>query len=624
MLKDILSPEDLKKLKIKDLDSLSEEIRERIVDVISKNGGHLASSLGVVELTVALHYVFIAPIDKIIWDVGHQSYAHKILTGRNDRFETIRKMGGISGFPKQSESPYDPYDVGHSSTSLSLAIGEAVSRDIQKKDHEVVAIIGDGSLTSGMAFEALNQIGHLKNNLIIILNDNDHSISENVGGLSKYLTTLISGHAYNRFRKKSMELTKKIPKIGDRLYDRLYRFFASFKGILVPGQLFEDLGLRYFGPVDGHDINGLVELLSKVKDINNQAKIIHIITKKGKGYKPAEDKPSKFHGTGPFDVATGGALSKSKFLSYSEVAGKTLACLSQKDKSVMAITAAMKLGTGLYEFEKAAPDRFYDVGIAEQHAITFAASLACSGMKPFVSIYSTFLQRSIDQLIHDVGIMNAPVKILIDRAGIVGDDGETHHGLFDISIIKNIPNFVFLAPSTGEELRDMLHYALGYNDGPVAIRFPRGRIDSETFHADQCSIFEPGKLKILSKGDDCAIFTLGDMTKTAMDARDLLKEKGFNITVVNLLTIKPLDIKNIERIIKRSRFFITLENGYIAGGIGEYINNAISPDIREKCLETMGFPDEFIHHGSVDELFRAYKLDAESISKRLLKELKKK
>jgi 1-deoxy-D-xylulose-5-phosphate synthase len=621
-LEKIHKPSDLKRLNTPELTDLAGEIRDYIIDVVSAKGGHIASSLGVVELTLALHYVFNTPKDKIIWDVGHQCYTHKIITGRKDDFKTLRTLDGLSGFPKPGESAYDAYSTGHSSTSLSLAIGEAVADEILKKKNKVVAVIGDGSIGAGMAFEALNQIGHLKKDVIIILNDNEHSISKNVGALSHYLMKMITDPFYNRMRKRSFEWIKKIPRYGQRLAVFFIKIEEILKGAITPGIFFEELGIRYFGPVDGHDIGSLIEILSRIKKINAGPKILHVITKKGKGYKPAEEDPPKFHGIGPFDKNTGIPVGKNQ-LSFSDVIGKTLAHISTIDKKVVAITAAMKLGTGFTEFEKKAGDRLFDVGIAEQHAVTFAGALASKGLKPFISIYSTFLQRAIDQLIHDIGIMKMPIKLLIDRAGIVGDDGETHHGLFDVSIIKNIPHFIFLAPSNGEELRDMLYFALNYNKGPVAIRYPRGSANSQNLKFDKFNKFNPGKIKQLTKGKDIAIFALGDMVYTALDLHKLLKEKKIESAVVNLLSIKPLDLNGIEKILRNTNHYITIENGAISGGIGEYILSNIQPGSRNKLLFSAGFPDEFIGHGKNDELFKRYNIDAKSLFRRILKKIRK-
>ncbi len=621
LLNNINSSSDIKKLSIEEMNQLAEEVRCYMLDVISESGGHLASSLGVIELTIALHHVFNTPADRIIWDVGHQTYSHKILTGRREEFKKIRRYGGISGFPKRNESPYDPYDVGHSSTSISLAVGEAVGRDLSGKNYKVVAVIGDGSLTGGMAFEALNHIGHIGNDVIVILNDNEHSISENVGALSTYLTEMISRSFYNRFRKRSMQMIKSIPWLGEYMFSFMFRVFSSFKSFIIPGQLFENLGLRYFGPVDGHNIAKLVEILDRVKDINSGPKIVHVITKKGKGYDPAECDPCTFHGTGPFERCSGERKTKSTGESYSSIAGRTLAAIGKKDEKVVAVTAAMKEGTGLTEFEKVAPSRIFDVGIAEQHAVTFSSALASTGLKPFVPIYSTFLQRAYDQLIHDTAIMNLPVRFLVDRAGVVGDDGETHHGLFDISMIRNIPEFEFYAPSNGEELRDLIYYAWKHNTGPVAIRYPRGSSLTDKLNVKEHREFIPGKIRTLTKGNDAAIFALGDMVQVALEAGSILREKGYAVTVVNILSIKPLDKVGIEKVIERCGKFITLENGFISGGIGEYIYSSIDSSLCVKRLFNGGFPERFISHGTVNELFRENRLDPQSLAERIEKGL---
>ena len=619
-LEKINSVQDLRKIKQGDLAGLSDEIRELIIDVISKNGGHLASSLGAVELAIALHYVFNTPTDRLIWDVGHQTYAHKIITGRRKDFPTIRKFGGISGFPKRKESVFDTYNTGHSSTSLSLAFGEAVSRDLRGKEYKVIAVIGDGSLTGGMAWEALNHIGQSSRDLIIILNDNEHSISKNVGAISRYLIRIITGSLYNKFRRKSMELIRKIPRIGNSIFNFLYRFFESFKGMLVPGHLFEEIGVRYFGPVDGHNIEMLIDVLHKVKEINYGPRLIHVLTKKGKGYPPAEADPAKFHGIGPFDPHSGSEIHNDHGMTYSELAGRTLAAMSERDRRIVAITAAMKLGTGLFEFERVSPERFFDAGIAEQHSITFACALAASGMKPFVSIYSTFLQRAVDQLIHDAGLMNLPVKFLIDRSGVVGEDGETHHGLFDIGFIRNIPNFIFLAPSNGKDLKSMIYFAAHYDRGPVAIRYPRGTIKGDV-ESDRFTEFSPGKIRVLSSGKDLAVFALGDMVDVALELGEILKGYGLSTAVVDLISIKPMDIAGIEKVIKKTGSFITLENSLISGGAGEYLLSLIASELKSKILFCAGFPDEIISHGSVRQLFQKYGIDAETLAKRIMKKI---
>jgi len=618
MLDDINGPEDLKKLSIGELSSLSEEIRSRILEVVSHNGGHLASSLGVVELTIALHYVFNSPTDRIIWDVGHQCYAHKIITGRNKLFHTLRMFHGISGFPKTSESVHDHYDTGHSSTSLSLALGEAIARDINSGNYQIVAVIGDGSLTGGMSFEALNHIGQSKKDIIIILNDNEHSISRNVGALSEYLMRLITGGVYNKLRRKSYEFIHRIPKIGPMLFNLFDRIEARIKGIFVPSSFFEDLGIRYFGPIDGHNIPTLIDLFNRIAKLNKGPKIIHVYTKKGKGYVHAEKNPSKFHGIGPFDIKTGKPLKKSS-ISYSDIAGKALVDVARRDKKIFAITAAMKLGTGLSEFEDHFPQRFIDVGICEQHAITLASSLAKNGFKPFVSIYSTFMQRAVDQIIHDVALMNLPVKLLIDRAGIVGDDGETHHGLFDIGIIRMIPNFVLLSPTNGNELRDMIHYASIYNNGPIAIRYPRG-VDDKYVHSANSELIKLPLLKAYYKSIQpmIALFAVGDMIKLATEVHMKLNEHDIKSSVYGILSLKPLPINQIEIILQNIPYYTVFENCYTSGGISEYLNSQINCSLRYKNIYNVAFPDNFILHGRVSELFAHYSMDSDSITNKII------
>ncbi|HOV09771.1 MAG TPA: 1-deoxy-D-xylulose-5-phosphate synthase [Spirochaetota bacterium] len=622
MLDKVNYPADIKKLSLVELEELAREIRHYMLQVVSETGGHLASSLGAVELTIALHYVFNTPEDKIIWDVGHQAYSHKILTGRKEKFKTIRRFGGLSGFPKRKESPYDSYDVGHSSTSISLAVGEAAGRDLLQRDYKIVAVIGDGSLTGGMAFEGLNHLGHIGKDVIVVLNDNEQSISENVGALSRYLTEMISGSLYNTFRKKSMKFVKGIPIIGKPIFEFAYRAIASFKNFIIPGQLFEDMGLRYFGPVDGHNLSELIKIFDRVKDINSGPKLVHVLTKKGRGFVHAETDPCTFHGTGPFDIETGHSKKKGGEESFSSVAGRTLAHIAKLDDTVVAVTAAMKEGTGLAVFEDVAPERLFDVGIAEQHAVTFSAAMASSGLKPFVSIYSTFYQRAYDQIIHDVAIMNLPVRFLIDRAGIVGDDGETHHGLFDISMFRNVPNIEFFAPSNGEELRNAIYYAWNRNDGPTAIRYPRGSSLTIGLDVTKAGSFFPGKAKILSKGKDVAIIAVGDMLGVAIKTEEILKAKGIEATIINLLSIKPLDTETIIEAIKSCRGFITMENGYINGGIGEHIYSLLPAELCVKRLFACGFPDVFVTHGTFDELLREYKLDHSSVAQRIEESLR--
>ena len=616
ILDSIQSAEDLRRIPVHDLPSVASELRETIIDTVSRNGGHLASSLGVVDLTVALHYSFNTPKDRIIWDVGHQSYAHKILTGRRDSFPTIRRFGGLSGFPKVSESPYDTYDTGHSSTSISLAIGEAVARDLKHEKHEVLAVIGDGSLTGGLCYEAFNQIGQLQKEMMIILNDNEHSISPNVGAMSQYLTRLISGSVYNAVRKKYYNFLKKLP-FGRPLWNLFVKVESRVKGLIVPGQVFEELGLRYFGPVDGHNIEGLIQLFERLKKINSGPKIVHVITRKGMGYSFAEKHPAKFHGIGPFDRATGETLAAPK-TTWSDVAGKTLVKLAEKNKSICAVTAAMADGTGLSAFAKENPSRFFDVGIAEQHAVVFASALAKNGMRPFVALYSTFLQRAYDQLIHDVGIMNLPVTFLVDRAGIVGEDGETHHGLFDLSYLRTIPNFMLLSPQNGEELRDMIVFAASWGKGPIAIRYPRGGVPEKTVSVAKHNQFVPGIASEAGAGTDVALVAAGEMVHYAREVASLLHAQNVSTTIVGLSTLKPLDMKTIRSAVSRCRCFVTIENGYISGGIGEEIVALLDGEFRARHIFSVGFPDKFIVHGRTDELYEAYGLSHDRTCERII------
>jgi 1-deoxy-D-xylulose-5-phosphate synthase len=615
ILDSINSVEDLRRLPVGELPKLAAEIRDYIIDVVSKNGGHLAPSLGTVELTISLHYIFNTPVDHIVWDVGHQSYAHKILTGRREEFKTIRTFGGLSGFPKISESEFDTYNVGHSSTSLSLALGDAVARDMRGEKRDVIAVIGDGSLTGGMFYEALNQIGHLKKDMIIVLNDNEHSISHNVGAMSEYLTSMITGPFYNRMKTRYYRFMS-LTKVGRALLRFFNKVELRIKGLMVPGQLFEDLGIRYFGPVDGNNIDGLNTLFSRLKELAPGPKIVHILTQKGRGYEPAEKDPARFHGIGPFNKKTGKILAPKK-ITYSDVAGRTLTLLAEKDPSIVALTAAMQDGTGLSLFAKNYPDRFFDVGIAEEHLVTFAAALARNGLKPFVVIYSTFLQRAFDQMIHDTAIMNLPVTFLIDRAGIVGEDGETHHGLFDISMIRNIPYFHILAPSNGEELRDMIAYASSYGKGPVAIRYPRGGVPDQDL-----SLCDVHHMEIFSRvtedGTDIALLAVGDMLSHAHKIALILRNKGISCRIINLMCLKPLDIMGITRSIEKTKYFVTLENGYLSGGIGEEIVSLIPRHLKSRHIFSVGFPDIFVSHGKTSELIEAYGISAERCAERIM------
>lgn len=605
LLEKINTPNDLKKLSADQLCKLAEEIREEIINVVSVNGGHLASSLGVVELSIAIHYVFDTPVDRVIWDVGHQSYAHKLLTGRRDIFSTLRQFGGMSGFPKISESEYDCYNVGHSSTSLSLAAGEICARDLKGENYAVVPVIGDGSMTSGMAFEALNHIGHIKRDVIIVLNDNEHSISPNVGALSEYFTDIITGKFYNRTRRQIYRFFRSIPLIG-RAVERLAQTTKKFiKDIITPGKLFEDLGIRYFGPVDGHNLTHLIEIFNRVKQINNGPKIIHVRTIKGKGFCPAENCPEKYHGIAPFNKETGKPL-KLKTRSLSEVAGHKLCELAGKDDSIVAITAAMTSGTGLDEFSKKYPRRFFDVGIAEQHAVTFATAMAKNGLKPFFAVYSTFLQRSYDQLVHDAALMHLPVCLLVDRAGIVGDDGETHHGLFDVGFMRGIPGLRIFTPADETQLEKLIEYVVVNPDGPSAIRYPRGASDNyPTMVTDS---FDPFGVDIDNRGDDILIITAGFKRKYALEVSNILTKKNIGCTVLNLHAIAPIATGIISKNIVRCRNYCVLEDHYITGGLSEAVTAVLESELRVKFLMNFGYPAEFICHGTSDTIENKYGL----------------
>jgi len=617
LLEKINSVENLRQLNTKELPVLAEEIRARIIEVISRNGGHLASSLGVVDLTIALHYVLDTPTDKIIWDVGHQSYAHKILTGRASAFHTIRTSGGISGFPRITESPFDTYNVGHSSTSLSLAIGECVARDYLKKDYCVVPVIGDGSLTGGMAFEALNQIGHLKRPMMIILNDNEHSISRNVGALSEYLTRIISGSFYNTTRKMIYDIIEHIPLVGAKVEELAAKGKSYLKGLLVPGKFFEDLGLRYFGPVNGHNIEAMVEIFSNTCVIKNGPIIVHVVTQKGRGYGYSERKPKHFHSVAPFCVETGEPVSEPA-LSLSEVAGKTLVRIAKSDDRVFAVTAAMTTGTGLEEFSLTFPRRCIDVGIAEQHAVTFSAALARNGIKPFCAIYSTFLQRAYDQIVHDVGSMKLPVRFLIDRAGIVGEDGETHHGLLDISYLKSIPGMMILSPPDGAHLVNMVYYAWKFEKGPVAIRYHKGNAGRSEYDFVPEDDYNPLIPLYDKRGSDVLLIAHGVMHSVARNAAEILAAKGVAVSTVCLLCVKPLDTAFLNDAVYAHRRVYVIENNYRIGGVGESILSDLSGENRGRLRTIFAFPDEFICHAPVSELFARYGLTAQQIAETIL------
>ena len=633
MIEKIKSPDALKRLSPEELSELAEEIREIIIERVSINGGHLASNLGVVELTLALHYVFDSPTDKIIWDVGHQSYTHKLVTGRHEKFPTIRKYKGISGFPKTEESVHDSFGTGHSSTSISAALGILAARDHlrlrnadceMRNEHKseirnpkseigkVIAVIGDGAMTAGIAFEGLNHAGHLKKDLIVVLNDNEMSISRNVGALSAYLNRILTGDLYKKFKKDTKAFLESIPKLGGPFSKIAGRAEETLKGLFLPGLLFEELGFNYVGPIDGHNIELLIETFGKIKNTDVPT-LIHVITKKGKGYEFSEKDPCIFHGVGPFEVETGDPISDRKAPSYSEMFGKYLTELAENDKRIIAISAAMREGTGLECFAEKYPDRFYDVGIAEPHAVTFAAGLATQGLRPVVAVYSTFLQRGYDEIIHDVCLQDLPVVFAIDRAGIVGEDGPTHQGVFDISYLRHIPNLVVMAPKDEIELKTMLEFSIGHN-GPSAIRYPRGKISQLTAISHQPSAIEIGKAEILKGGNDIALIAVGNTVSSALNAAEQLENEGIKASVINARFIKPLDKELIFSIASRIKRIVTIEENLLAGGFGsavlEYLN---SVDIHDVKIKMLGIPDEFVEQGSQAILRKKYGIDAEGI-----------
>ncbi|MDO4518395.1 MAG: 1-deoxy-D-xylulose-5-phosphate synthase, partial [Bacillota bacterium] len=602
-------PEDLKDMDYRELELLSYELRDFLVDSVSKTGGHLASNLGIVEIAIALHKCLDTPKDKIVWDVGHQTYVHKILTGRIDGFKTLRKYGGMSGFPKMAESEYDTFDMGHSSNSISLGLGLASARDLLDEDYKVVSVIGDGAITGGLAYEALNNAGHKNTNLIVILNDNGMSISPNTGGISRSLGRITSTDTYIHMKVQSKKGLSKVPIIGDSMISGIHSAKSKIKYAVIDGIFFEELGFKYLGPIDGHNIKELCETIDRAKAINGPI-LIHAVTSKGKGYSKAEENPGLFHGIGPFDVDTGIPNKKNSGKSFSKVFGDKLTEMAREDDRIIAVSAAMIDGVGLEDFHREFPDRLFDVGIAEGHAVSFSAGLAKSGLKPFVAIYSSFLQRAYDQIVEDVCLQNLPVTLCIDRAGVVGADGETHHGLFDLSYLKSIPNLTVFAPKDGFELEAMMEEALRL-DGPCAIRYPRGEAGS----IEQEPHVEPGKSHLLREGKDVEIWAVGAMVKEALAAADILREDGLDIGVVNLSSVKPLDIDMIRESSIHSSLIVTAEDGVVLGGIGETIASTVKgafagdmdAENRAEVL-CLGWPDKFIEHGTQAELYHIYGL----------------
>lgn len=614
ILEGINSPADLKILGLNKLDELAEEIRKLIIETVSKNGGHLAPSLGVVELTIALHYVFDTPKDKIIWDVGHQSYAHKIITGRRDRFHTLRKHEGISGFPKREESRYDTFNTGHSGTSISAGLGIATAKSIIEDGKKTIAVIGDGAMTAGMSFEALNQTGHTEKDLIVVLNDNEMSISKNVGALSSYISRKISGPRLINFKKSFESVISSIPGVGENIINLLKKSEDSLIGLLTPGMLFEALRFRYIGPIKGHDINLLIKTFKDVSMLEEPV-LVHVMTTKGKGYEPAEKDPASFHGIGAFDIDTG--LPKKKSTkeppSYTEIFGGTMVDLAGKDKKLFAITAAMPEGTGLTDFARIYPDRFMDVGIAEQHAVTFAAGMATEGLKPVVAIYSTFLQRSLDQIIHDVCLPDLHVIFALDRGGIVGDDGSTHHGVFDLSYLRSIPNMTIMAPKDENEFRNMLFTALDFN-GPIAIRYPRGKSVGVPMDKEYKKI-PIGEAEILTTGNDLLMLAIGSRVQPALEACKELEKDGYSVSVINCRFVKPLDPRLHEIAAKVGKVLIVEENTSYGGFGSAVLESFIDYGLFGVKIKRIGLPDKFIEHGPQELLREKYGISRKDIVK---------
>ena len=614
VLEMIRKENDIKKLDEGQLKELAGEIRQFLIEKISRTGGHLASNLGVVELTMALHLTLDFPEDKLIWDVGHQSYTHKLLTGRKDGFDDLRKYGGMSGFPKRKESPCDAFDTGHSSTSISAGLGYVAARELLGQDHSVVSVIGDGSLTGGMAYEALNNASRLKSNFIIVLNDNNMSISENVGGMSKYLSGLRTAQAYTDLKKGVEDTLKRIPGRGDRIVSQIRRTKSGIKQLLVPGMFFEDMDITYLGPVDGHDIRKLLKVFNEAKRVDH-AVLVHVITKKGKGYAPAEKDPAKFHGPGPFDIETGEPKEPGGPDTYTQVFSKVLTDIAKRDDKVVAITAAMEDGTGLASFAKHFPQRFFDVGIAEEHAMTFAAGLAAGGMKPVFAVYSSFLQRAYDQTLHDVCLQDLPVVIAVDRAGLVGSDGETHQGVFDLSFLTMIPNMTVISPKNRWEMADMLRFAVDFRH-PIAVRYPRGAAyeGMRQFRAP----VEYGKSEVLYEEKDIAVIFVGHMAELADSVRRSLKEAGYSCSLINARFVKPLDTELLDELAKTHSLFVTIEENVLTGGFGEQVMDYVSRAALDVHVRNIGIPDEYVEHGNVEVLRKETGLDRETVVKQVV------
>ena len=613
VLDSVNMPEDIKKLNIGQLNRLALELRSFVLENVSKTGGHLASNLGIVELTLALHYCFDAPKDKIVWDVGHQAYIHKILTGRKDKFTTLRQLDGLSGFPKPSESEYDTFTAGHSSTSISIALGFACARDMRGSDEKVVAVIGDGSLTGGVAFEALNNAGRSNSNIIVVLNDNQMSISGNVGALSRHLGELRTERGYIEAKNDVKKLLNRFPD-SEKMVNKIKRTKNRIKYLFIPGVIFEELGFKYIGPVDGNNIESLIEVINRAKNIEGPV-LIHVKTKKGKGYKYAENNPSAYHGVSAFDLSTGASIKKSNKPTYSDVFGKTICSMADEDDKIVAVSAAMGNGTGLSKFISKHPSRFYDVGIAEQHAVSFSAALAKSGFRPVFAVYSTFLQRAYDEIMQDVCLQNLHVVFAVDRAGIVGADGETHQGIYDISYFTHMPNMTVMMPKNGIELEKMLRYAVYNIDGPVAVRYPRGNISD--IYSENTSEIEFGKAELLEDGEKIAVISAGAVCDNAAKVCEMLKNDGYNPMLINMRFAKPVDKEMLKLAAEKCGYIFTLEDNVIDGGAGMAVLEALNDMelMNDVKVHSYAFPDKFIEHGTRDQLFERYKLDSESIYK---------
>ncbi len=614
ILEELEDSRDIKDLNNEELKELAEEIREFLMDKVSQTGGHLASNLGVVELTIALYCAFDLPKDKIIWDVGHQSYTHKILSGRRDQFDALRQYGGMSGFPKRRESPYDVFDTGHSSTSISAGVGMVRGRDLLGEDYAVISVIGDGALTGGMAYEALNDAATLKSNFIIVLNDNNMSIEENVGGISRYLNGLRSGEHYNNLKKHVSNCLGSIPIVGDRLVHKISQTKNSIKQLIIPGMLFENMGVTYLGPIDGYDIKAMVKIFKEARKLDH-AVLVHVITRKGKGYPPAEKQPERYHSVEPFDVATGEPLAKKEHPSYTDVFSREMCRLAERNPDLVAVTAAMPEGTGLKAFEKRYPDRFFDVGIAEEHAVTSAAGMAAAGLKPVVAVYSSFLQRGFDQILHDVCIQNLPVVFAVDRAGLVGADGETHQGIFDLSYLSSIPNMTVLAPKNLWELQQDLDFAVESFNGPIAIRYPRGEAYRGLKNYRSPIVY--GKGEIIMQGSRVALLAVGSMVSTALHVRQNLEKDGIECTLANGRFIKPIDLELVDSLAAGHELVVTMEENVLQGGFGLAVTAYIHEYYPGTKVLNIALPDTYIEHGNVSLLKENIGMDSQNAADRI-------